>query len=216
MQGVADFPVLAIGASAGGLEAVRRITEALPRNCGAAVALVVHVGRLPSQLPEILNWHGKLPATFAEEGAVLEPGRIYVAPPDRHMLLEVPGRIHLDDGTPVHHTRPAVDPLFASAAATFGQRESAGSPRLGSRKLLIAGNCFTRPAGGYFFRSDSTRGLMSALTFAKVDMSWPSSNGIGNAAHGRPTGQRRRAGRTAVYQFKEHSGQTNTDRHRWD
>jgi two-component system chemotaxis response regulator CheB len=122
MQGVADFPVLAIGASAGGLEAVRRITEALPRDCGAAVALVMHVGRLPSKLPEILNWHGKLPAAFAEEGAVLEPGRIYVAPSDRHMLLEAPGRIHLDDGTLVHHTRPAVDPLFASAAATFGQR----------------------------------------------------------------------------------------------
>ncbi|MEA2846878.1 MAG: two-component system, chemotaxis family, protein-glutamate methylesterase/glutaminase, partial [Rhodospirillaceae bacterium] len=96
MHDVADFPVLAIGASAGGLEAVRRITEALSRNCRAAVALVVHVGRQPSQLPEILTWHGKLPAAFAEEGAVLEPGRIYVAPPDRHMLLQAPGLIHLD------------------------------------------------------------------------------------------------------------------------
>ena len=122
MHDATDFPVLAIGASAGGLEAVRRITEALPRNCGAAVALVMHVGRQPSQLPEILNWHGKLPAVFAEEGVVLEPGHIYVAPPDRHLLLQVPGRIHLDDGTLVHHTRPAVDPLFASAAATFGRR----------------------------------------------------------------------------------------------
>jgi two-component system chemotaxis response regulator CheB len=122
MHGMARFPVLAIGASAGGLEAVRHITEALPRNCRAAVALVVHVGRQPSQLPEILNWHGKLPAAFAEEGDVLEPGRIYVAPPDRHMLLLAPGRIHLDDGSLIHHTRPAVDPLFASAAATFGER----------------------------------------------------------------------------------------------
>ena len=69
---------------------MRVITEALPRNCGAAVALVMHVGRQPSQLPEILNWHGKLPAAFAEEGAILEPGHIYVAPPDRHMLLETP------------------------------------------------------------------------------------------------------------------------------
>jgi two-component system chemotaxis response regulator CheB len=122
MHDVADFPVVAIGASAGGLESVRRITEALPRNCGAAVALVVHVGRQPSQLPEILNWHGKLPAAFAEEGAVLEPGRILVAPPDRHMLIEASGRIHLDDGSLVHHTRPAVDPLFASVAATYGRR----------------------------------------------------------------------------------------------
>lgn len=116
------FPVLAIGASAGGLGSVRHITEALPRNCRAAVVLVVHVGRQPSQLPEILNWHGKLPAAFAEEGDILEPGHIYVAPPDRHMLLLAPGRIHLDDGSLVHHTRPAVDPLFASAATTFGER----------------------------------------------------------------------------------------------
>jgi two-component system chemotaxis response regulator CheB len=117
-----DFPVVAIGASAGGLDAVRRITEALPRQCGAAVVLVVHVGRQRSELPEILNWHGKLPAAFGEEDMLLEPGQIYVAPPDRHMLLLAPGRIHLDDGSLVHHTRPAVDPLFASAAATFGER----------------------------------------------------------------------------------------------
>jgi len=119
---MADFPVVAIGASAGGLAAVRQVTEALPRQCGAAVVLVVHVGRQRSELPEILNWHGKLPAAFAEEGMILEPGQIYIAPPDRHMLLLAPGRIHLDDGLLVHHTRPAVDPLFASAAATFGVR----------------------------------------------------------------------------------------------
>ena len=122
VRSMADFPVVTIGASAGGLEAVRHITEALPRHCRAAIALVVHVGRQRSELPEILNWHGKLPASFAEEGMFLEPGQIYVAPPDRHMLLLAPGRIHLDEGSPVHHTRPAVDPLFASAAATFGER----------------------------------------------------------------------------------------------
>jgi two-component system chemotaxis response regulator CheB len=63
-----EFPVVAIGASAGGLDPVRRITEALPRSCGAAVVLVMHVGAHPSHLPDILNWHGKLPAMFAEDG----------------------------------------------------------------------------------------------------------------------------------------------------
>jgi two-component system chemotaxis response regulator CheB len=52
----------------------------------------------------------------------LEPGRIYLAPPDHHVLLEGPGRIRLARGLKVHNTRPAVDPLFASAAATFGRR----------------------------------------------------------------------------------------------
>jgi two-component system chemotaxis response regulator CheB len=117
-----DFPVVAIGASAGALDAVRRITEALPRNCKAAILVVFHVGAIPSQLPEILRWHGKMPVLVAKDGAALEPGRIYVAPPDHHVLLEGPGRIRLDRGLKVHNTRPAVDPLFASAAAIFGRR----------------------------------------------------------------------------------------------
>jgi two-component system, chemotaxis family, protein-glutamate methylesterase/glutaminase len=117
-----EFPVIAIGASAGALDAVRCITEALPRDCAAAIVVVFHVGAIPSRLPEILNWRGKLPALFAEDGAALEPGHIYVAPPDHHVLLERPGRIRLDRGSKVHNTRPAADPLFASAAATFGTR----------------------------------------------------------------------------------------------
>jgi len=96
--------------------------SATERDCAAAIAVVFHVGPYPSHLPEILSWHGKLPAVFGEDGAVLEPGRIYVAPPDQHMMLERPGRIRIVSGSPVHHTRPAVDPLFASAAATFGSR----------------------------------------------------------------------------------------------
>jgi CheB methylesterase len=97
-------------------------TEALPRDCAAAIVVVFHVGAIPSQLPEILTWHGKVPGFFAQDGADLEPGRIYVAPPDHHVLLEGPGRIRLVRGLKVHNTRPAVDPLFASAAATFGLR----------------------------------------------------------------------------------------------
>jgi two-component system, chemotaxis family, protein-glutamate methylesterase/glutaminase len=83
----AEFPVIAIGASAGALDAVRRITEALPRDCAAAIVVVFHVGAIPSQLPEILSWYGKMPVLFAEDGFDLEPGRIYVAPPDHHVLL---------------------------------------------------------------------------------------------------------------------------------
>jgi two-component system chemotaxis response regulator CheB len=117
----AEFPVIA-GASAGALDAVRRITEALQRNCAAAVVVAFHIGAIPSKLPEILSWHGKMPILFAEDGAALEPGRIYVAPPDHHVLLERPGRIRLYRGLKIHNTRPAVDPLFESAAAAFGRR----------------------------------------------------------------------------------------------
>jgi two-component system chemotaxis response regulator CheB len=117
-----DFPVIAIGAAAGALDAVRRITEALPRDCEAAIAIVFHVGPFPSHLPEILNWHGRLPALSAKDGAMLKPGHIYLAPPDQHMLLGGSGHIRLERGAKLYNTRPAVDPLFTSAAAVVGRR----------------------------------------------------------------------------------------------
>ena len=72
-------------------------------------------------LPCLLSSSGQHPATFAEDGGPIEAGHIYVAPPDHHMLLG-PDRIRLDQGPKVHHTRPAADPLFMSAAKTHGQR----------------------------------------------------------------------------------------------
>ncbi len=116
-----EFPIVAIGAGTGGLDPVRQITEALPRNCAAAVAVVFHTGAQPSDLPEILSWHGKLPVIPGKVGESLEPGRLYVAPPDHHMLRSR-GGIQVDRGAKVHGTRPAVDPLFVSAARSFGAR----------------------------------------------------------------------------------------------
>jgi two-component system chemotaxis response regulator CheB len=58
---------------------------------------------------------------FAQDGALIEAGHIYVAPPDHHMFLG-PGRIRLSQGSKVHHTRPVADPLFISAAETYGHR----------------------------------------------------------------------------------------------
>src|SRR4051794_33897394 len=113
--------ILVIGGSAGGLVPLLRIVEALPYPCASVVFVVMHIGRGPSQLPRVLNRVAKLPAYFAEDGAPIESGTIYVAPPDHHMLLE-PGRIRLSQGPKVHRTRPAADPLFLSAAAVFGER----------------------------------------------------------------------------------------------
>lgn len=106
---MSEFRVVVIGASAGGLDPVRLITEALPRNCGAAVIVVMQVGSRQGELPAILNWHGKVPAILGREGDSIEPGRLYVAPPDRHMLLVTPGLIHFDAGPRVHNTRPAAE-----------------------------------------------------------------------------------------------------------
>ena len=113
--------VVVIAASAGGLDPLRHIIAALPVPCLAAVFVVMHTGPHRSVLPHLLSSSGQHPATFAEDGALIEAGHIYVAPPDHHMFLET-DRIQLDQGPKVHHTRPAADPLFISAAESHGQR----------------------------------------------------------------------------------------------
>ena len=112
--------VLAIGASGGGIEPLRRITEQLPRGSGATIFVVMHSGAA-SFLPDILSWHGALPVRFAIDGEKIEAGRIYVAPPDHHMLVDA-GHIRLNTGPRLHSARPAIDPLFASVAGVYGRR----------------------------------------------------------------------------------------------
>lgn len=77
--------------------------------------IVWHIGSRPSMLPSILSSASKLPALFAEDNAPIEKGHIYVAPPDHHMVLTAE-HMHLNQEPKVHYTRPAADPLFASAA----------------------------------------------------------------------------------------------------
>lgn len=111
-----------VGGSAGSIEALRDLVPQLPRGLEIALFVVVHV--LPtsqSRLPQILERTGWLPARHAADGDVPEPGRILVAPPDRHMLLH-PDRVELNAGPRENSTRPAIDPLFRSAAAAFGPR----------------------------------------------------------------------------------------------
>jgi two-component system, chemotaxis family, protein-glutamate methylesterase/glutaminase len=114
--------IVVVGGSAGSLDALRDIVGQLPPDSPFAMFVVVHV--MPtgvSRLPEILSRSGPLPARHANEGDRIEPGRILVAPPDRHLLLDVDG-VHVDRGPLENSTRPALDPLFRSAAAAFGPR----------------------------------------------------------------------------------------------
>ena len=113
--------IVVIGASAGGLAPLRVIIGALPATCSAAVFVVMHIGRNPSVLPSILARCTTLPAAFAMDRSLIRGGYIYVAPPDYHMTLQ-PDYIRLSDGPKAHQTRPAVDPLFQSAAEVFGKR----------------------------------------------------------------------------------------------
>jgi two-component system chemotaxis response regulator CheB len=114
--------VVVVGTSAGGLTALQELVHHLPRSLGAAVLVVMHIPpQRVSALPEILGRAGLLPAVHAQDGEAVEAGVIYVAPPDRHLLI-FDGRIRLGNGPLENHTRPAVDPLFRSAALSFGPR----------------------------------------------------------------------------------------------
>lgn len=111
--------IVAIGASEGGVEAIRFIASALPAKFPAAVFVVLHIGAHKSELPALLNVSGPLPAAQAKSGEPIHPGRIYVAPPDHHLVIE-PGHMRLTRGPRENWTRPAIDPLFRSAAWTYG------------------------------------------------------------------------------------------------
>jgi two-component system, chemotaxis family, protein-glutamate methylesterase/glutaminase len=114
--------IIVMGASAGGLSAFNRIIKRLPEQLNAAVFIVWHVSPYSTSiLPEILNRAGKLKASHPADGESIEMGKIYIAPPDHHLLLEL-GRIRLTKGPKENRFRPAVDPLFRSAAYAYGRR----------------------------------------------------------------------------------------------
>src|SRR5262245_58263733 len=114
--------IILIGTSAGGVEALIALAHELPANLPAAVFIVLHIpAQSPSMMPNILGRAGRLPAVQPVDGAPIEPGRIYIAPPDDHMLLEH-GRIRIMHGPRENRHRPAVDPLFRSAARVYGPR----------------------------------------------------------------------------------------------
>jgi two-component system, chemotaxis family, protein-glutamate methylesterase/glutaminase len=118
---VADHrSIVVIGASAGGVEALTKLVAGLPPDLDAAVFIALHLSPWsPSTLPSILNRSGVLPAAQAADAEPIRTGRIYVAPPDRHLLLS-PGRINVTRGPRENGHRPAIDAMFRTAAASYG------------------------------------------------------------------------------------------------
>ena len=112
---------IAIGGSAGSLDTLRAIARRFPADFPGASFVVAHIGQSRSTLPELLSKAGKLSASHPQEKEPIRKGHIYVAPPDRHLLIE-DGKVCLPRGPREHFTRPAIDPLFRSAAAAAGPR----------------------------------------------------------------------------------------------
>jgi len=114
--------IIVVGASAGGVEALITLVRSLPADLPAALFVVLHIpAQNPSALPAILNRSGPLPAVHATDRQEIVPGHIYVAPPDHHLLVEQ-GYVRVGRGPKENMHRPAIDPLFRSAAHTYGSR----------------------------------------------------------------------------------------------
>lgn len=114
--------IVVIGSSAGGVEALRRLCAALPADFEAPIFIAQHIApSARSVLAELLSRAGPLPAISPDDGDPIEPGKIYVATPDRHMLLRH-GKILMRRGPHENRTRPAANALFRSAAIAYGSR----------------------------------------------------------------------------------------------
>jgi two-component system chemotaxis response regulator CheB len=114
--------IIVIGASAGGIHPLRAIARSLPGDLQAAIFVVMHISPMsPSVLPKILDAPEGLRAFAAVDGEPIGPSRIYVAPPDLHLLVE-PGCVRLSRGPRENNHRPAIDPLFRTAARAYGPR----------------------------------------------------------------------------------------------
>jgi two-component system chemotaxis response regulator CheB len=128
-----------MGASAGGIQVLQRITAGLPRDLPAAVFVVVHIPAWrKSELPAILSRSGPLPAIHPQpQGEKIESGTIYVAPPDHHLVIK-DGEVCLWRGPKENRHRPAIDPLFRSAAEAYGKRAIG---------LIVSGSLYDGAAG---------------------------------------------------------------------
>jgi len=118
-----DIDAVAIGASAGGVEVLSVLLSALPASCRAAFFIVMHIPReRPSLLADVFNAKCALPVREAEDKEPVQPGTVYFAPPDYHLLLDRGPALALSSDEPVHFSRPSIDVLFDSAADIYGER----------------------------------------------------------------------------------------------
>jgi len=117
------FEIVALAASAGGLNALSQVLTALPQDFPASIVVVQHLDpRHRSLMAHILSGRTALRVKEAEERDVIAPGTVYVAPPDRHLLVNPDGTLSLSQSELVHFLRPSADLLFESVAASHRER----------------------------------------------------------------------------------------------
>jgi two-component system chemotaxis response regulator CheB len=160
---MANHDIVVIGASTGGVDVLTSVMGGLPPGLPASLFVVCHFpSGSRSVLPEILSRAGPLLAMHPVEGEPFHPGQVYVAPPDHHLLLQAGGQMQLSRGPRENNHRPAVDPLFRSAASAYGPRVIAvvlsGGLVDGTAGLLAV-----RAAGGVAVVQDPADAVMASM-----------------------------------------------------
>jgi two-component system chemotaxis response regulator CheB len=161
---------IAIGASAGGVEALSVLLPALGSGFKGAVFIVLHIPReRPSLLTEIFAPKCQLPVREPEDKEPVVPGTVYFAPPDYHMLVDAGPQIALSADEPQHYSRPSIDVLFESAAEVYGDQLLAllltGASADGARGLGAV-----QRAGGMTIAQDPATALMPIMVETAIQL----------------------------------------------
>ena len=160
--------VVAVGASAGGVESLVRFAEGLPVNLPYAVMVTLHIPPSgPSVLAQILSRHTTMPVVSATDGATVEPGTIYCAVPNRHLLL-VGNRIELSQGPTENRHRPAINALFRSVAISCGRR-AVGVLLSGALDDGVLGLAAIRANGGITIVQKPSDALFSSMPLSAIE-----------------------------------------------
>ena len=146
--------VVALVGSAGGIRALSHVLGALPSDLEAAVVIVVHLqAGHQSVLAEILNRHSALPVKQAARGDRLEPGHVYVAPPDAHLIVRADGALQLDGSPPIHFLRPSAD-VFLNSLASSHENRALVVVLSGAGSDGAVGAAAVKGAGGFVLAQD--------------------------------------------------------------
>ncbi len=160
--------IVVIGASAGGVEALAEMAELLPAGLPAAVLMVLHMPAYGhSVLPDILSRRGPLPARHAVDGEPILPSRIYIAPPDHHLMVR-DDKILLTRGPAENNHRPAIDVLFRAAARAYGPR-TVGVVLTGTLDDGTSGLQAIKSRGGLALVQDPKEALFTGMPTSAIE-----------------------------------------------
>ncbi len=164
---------IAIGASAGGVQALGSLLPALPAGLATAVFVVLHLPRdQPSLLAKIFGRRCALPVHDAEDKAPVAPGTVYLALPDYHLLIDAGPQLALSADAAIHHSRPSVDALFESAADVYAERLLA-IVLTGANDDGAAGLRAVRQAGGLTVVQDPATAYAAQMPEAAIALAAP-------------------------------------------